>query len=426
MDQPVFNDIYKSLRKKYLFVYLLASFADWLQGPYLYRLYSSYGYTRNEISLLYVTGFASGTIFGLLIGHFADTFGRKRFCIIYSLTTTISCILTSSSTDYKVLLLARIFGGASTSILYSTFESWYIGQHLSRYKLGSELIGDILTRSTLYNGLLAILAGIFSSVLADNFEFGPLAPFVLAIPVSLLSGYSCMTLWHENLPGSNNDFNFVSSLSRSIDLLLFSKENNRLLFLGASQSLYETVMYHFIFLWTPVLEPIKMRHGLVFGGFMLSVMLGSALNSILATKYRVKRENLLCLSFLLGSFAIFSATLGVYYQEFDASRGEVEGSYVCLVSFLLFEVSVGIYYPAIGYLRGIVVPESHRASIANWFRLPSNIFICLGLLYIGIRVPDNYVIFSACSCALILASITAVNFARIFSLPTKYFPTLNL
>ena len=32
--------------------YLLALFADWLQGPYVYRLYSQYGYAPKEIALL--------------------------------------------------------------------------------------------------------------------------------------------------------------------------------------------------------------------------------------------------------------------------------------------------------------------------------------------------------------------------------------
>jgi hypothetical protein len=34
---------FSSFQNSYLFVFLLAMFADWLQGPYVYELYVSYG-----------------------------------------------------------------------------------------------------------------------------------------------------------------------------------------------------------------------------------------------------------------------------------------------------------------------------------------------------------------------------------------------
>ena len=48
-----------ALLKKYLVVYLLATMSDWLQGPYVYALYSDYGYTQHEIAVLFVAGFGS-------------------------------------------------------------------------------------------------------------------------------------------------------------------------------------------------------------------------------------------------------------------------------------------------------------------------------------------------------------------------------
>lgn len=48
------------LLKTYLIPYLLATSADWLQGPYKYALYSSYGYTQRDIAHLFVAGYGSG------------------------------------------------------------------------------------------------------------------------------------------------------------------------------------------------------------------------------------------------------------------------------------------------------------------------------------------------------------------------------
>lgn len=43
---------FHSLQKIFFAPYLLALFSDWLQGPYVYRLYSEYGYAAKDIALL--------------------------------------------------------------------------------------------------------------------------------------------------------------------------------------------------------------------------------------------------------------------------------------------------------------------------------------------------------------------------------------
>ena len=52
--------IHSKLLQTYLPAYLFATMADWLQGPYKYALYSSYGYTQRDIAHLFVAGYGSG------------------------------------------------------------------------------------------------------------------------------------------------------------------------------------------------------------------------------------------------------------------------------------------------------------------------------------------------------------------------------
>jgi len=49
--------------------------------------------------------------------------------------------------------------------------------------------------------------------------------------------------------------------------------------LGAMQSLFETSMYTFVFLWTPALSPKgeHLDHGLIFSAFMMACMAGSTI-----------------------------------------------------------------------------------------------------------------------------------------------------
>jgi hypothetical protein len=46
----------RKLQQKYLVVYLLATTADWLQGPYVYALYEQYGFSKAQIGFLFVAG----------------------------------------------------------------------------------------------------------------------------------------------------------------------------------------------------------------------------------------------------------------------------------------------------------------------------------------------------------------------------------
>lgn len=45
---------------------------DWLQGPYVYYLYSHYGFGKGEIGHLFIAGFGSSMLFGTIVGSLAD------------------------------------------------------------------------------------------------------------------------------------------------------------------------------------------------------------------------------------------------------------------------------------------------------------------------------------------------------------------
>ncbi len=56
----------------YLIPYTLSVTADWLQGPYVYALYESYGYNIRDIGILFIVGFGSSALFGVFTGAFSD------------------------------------------------------------------------------------------------------------------------------------------------------------------------------------------------------------------------------------------------------------------------------------------------------------------------------------------------------------------
>ena len=46
------NPIFVKFQRGFYAAYLPALLGDWLQGPYLYKLYSYYGFTENQVCLV--------------------------------------------------------------------------------------------------------------------------------------------------------------------------------------------------------------------------------------------------------------------------------------------------------------------------------------------------------------------------------------
>lgn len=81
-----------TLIRKYLLVYLLALLSDWLQGPFVYALYEKYGYSQQQIAVLFVAGFGSSMVFGSFIGGMADWGGRRAFVVLFAIIYSLSCL----------------------------------------------------------------------------------------------------------------------------------------------------------------------------------------------------------------------------------------------------------------------------------------------------------------------------------------------
>ena len=81
---------FRQFQKKFLRVYFLATFADWIQGPYFYKLFTQKQLDPNSIGTLFVTGYLSSMCLSPMIGLIVDRYGRKRgmmmFGLLYSCT----------------------------------------------------------------------------------------------------------------------------------------------------------------------------------------------------------------------------------------------------------------------------------------------------------------------------------------------------
>jgi len=399
----VSNINFKSFQRSFYLVYFSALLGDWLQGPYVYKLYAYYGFKESQIAVLYVAGFASSVLFGTCTGPLADIWGRKKMALSFSVIYTFCC-LTKLSPNYWWLFTGRIFGGIATSMLFSTFESWYVYEHSERHGFPSEWIGITFSVTTFWNGILAILAGIISNLTAESMGFGPVAPFVVALLPLVVCGVMVTRTWEENY--GDRKSNFGGSCMEGLRIIF---SDSQVLLLGSCQALLESCMYIFVFLWTPVLDTGATPLGMVFSCFMVCIMLGSALFSILNSRgwseAAILRTVLITMSV---SMAVCCVTARPGATPTD--------TVISFLAFLLLEVGIGMYFPAISYLRSQVIPESHRANVMNWFRVPMNVMTCGALLCLHVDYisQDKRLVFGACLGLCLIGTMISTKFLEVF------------
>eukprot|EP00899_Mesostigma_viride_P004902 jgi/Mesvir1/14412/Mv09798-RA.1 len=453
-------------QRNYLVVYLLALAADWLQGPYVYALYDHYGYTRGEIAVFFIAGYISSLLFGTLCGLLADTFGRKKICLLYCCAYSIGCA-TKHFNNTPILMLGRVCAGVSTSILFSAFEAWMVSQH-NKHMFKSDWLSLTFGTTTLYNAVVAILSGIVANVVVDWAGLNLVVPFDLAICALVLCGTAIVAGWEENY-GLGAQADVKQILQGGMHSLW---NDQRILLLGLVQSLFEGSMYTFVFLWTPSLQAggQHIPHGLVFACFMVCIMIGSTVASILlhghdtalasgtAHAHAHTRESpressdgsstsivnnspssssasLLLLPKGGGGGGVAAAAPpsgpgGVSTRRHAASWHRVyvnrppesylrfvfllasaammaaamtENTFTLLLAFFVFETCVGIFWPSQMKLRSQYVPEEFRTSLMVFFRIPLNMIVVMVLLKAGSLKTST--VYAFCAAWLMLAAV---------------------
>ncbi|XP_062871493.1 molybdate-anion transporter [Trichomycterus rosablanca] len=421
---PIANPAFLGFQKLFLKTYLLALWADWLQGPYLYKLYQHYSFLESQIAILYVCGLASCVLFAPVAGWLTQTLGRRQTCLLFCVSYSVCCF-TKLSQDYFVLILGRVLGGLSTSLLTTAFEAWYLHCHVDVHDFPKEWIPVTFAKAAVWNHGLAVAAGLVANLFAEWLQMGPVAPFLFAIPSLAACGWMVITEW-----GNEEKLERVGQKDRNGALLSqpstpqtrfrrsclegvrFLLSERRVVLLGSVQALFESVLYVFVFLWTPVLEPHGPPLGIVFSCLMAASMAGSALFRLATSApYRLQPAHLLGLATLLAFFSFFMLT-------FSTVPGQPKPR-ESFLAFLLLELACGFYFPAVSFLQGRVIPVERRGAVLACFRLPLYLLACLCLLALhgevsgagaGETGSGTRHMFVGCTGMMLAALLAAVSF----------------
>lgn len=414
-----------AFRKKFLIVYLLATLADWLQGPYFYSAIAKKNLAAEEIGSLFVTGYVSSMFFSPVAGPLVDMYGRKQAMLVFNCIYFLTCCSMFSS-SFTVLFLGRVASGCSASLLNSAYEAWMVHEH-EKATYSKLLLTHTFQFMSLTKYIVAVLAGILASASvhlfshsssSDGGEYGPQpqplyeAPFALSAVVLIVGFFVTHHTLEENY-GERGRSSVMSlevvsvSLQKALHLM---RSDARVLLLAIVQTCFEGSVFVFVFIWTPALaqsnniaiessntdgsststsgssnsdissstaQSRDVPHGLVFGMFMMCCMIGSfvfrllvAATPTLATSSSPKANT---------SRTVFESTTSAVYVVALLSivvavwiPGDVG---VRLLAFCFFEATIGVYYPTVGTIRSRLIPNEIRGTVLNLFRVGLNVVV---------------------------------------------------
>lgn len=158
------------------------------QGGFIYSLYkNTHGLSGPTIGALFATGFVCGAASATFTGALADKYGRKLACMLYCVIYSVSCLSVLSS-NLPVLFVGRALGGVSTTLLFSTFETWLVAEVNRQGFEGEGRLSSILGEMATCNGFVAIACGVVSQVLVQvtGSEKTPFVTSVVCLMLALL------------------------------------------------------------------------------------------------------------------------------------------------------------------------------------------------------------------------------------------------
>lgn len=390
------NPNFVSFQKSYLLAYLPAVIGDWLQGPYLYALYSKYGFTEDQIAIIYVSGFASTVFIGTWLTVLSSKYPSRNVLIITTGVYAISSLM-KLSVNYGVLIVARGLSGLTTPIMFRTFETWYFRQHVTIHDFPKEWIATTMSKAAALNGFLAVCSGVVANAFAEWMGYGPVAPYILAAPFLVASAFLILLKW-EN---SNHDLSQNQMKFSFLPAIRELAEQPEVLTLGVIEALFESSMAIFVFVWTPVLTPAGPSYGVTFSTFMICVLIGGDIYEL------CKRERKLKVLLII---SIGISCVGFAISGFFTTPSH-PGRFGALLGLLAVEIGAGIYFPSMMALRKQTFPEKHVELLRAIFGVPLNLIACLALCWLHNNAwkQGNRILLYISSSLLIIAFLVALR-----------------
>ncbi|KAK4219898.1 hypothetical protein QBC37DRAFT_408762 [Rhypophila decipiens] len=315
------------------------------------------------------------------------------------------------------LVLGRVLGGLSTSLLFSVFESWMVADFEAR-GLGNNLSGMFGTMS-MVNSLVAIASGVVSEWLV-GISGTKKAPFMASVVVLAVAFGVIALSWNEYYGSTATEANAKKDDKKKepsppkSNTTTLSKilSDPKILCLGLASTIFEGSMFLFVFFWTPALRSTitssssstsTLPYGVIFASFMASCLAASlAFNTFMSgassssdNTQQDKKTN----QPVLTHTTLLLILLGISSVTFFVSA-HPSSEQTAFWVFCLYEAAVGAYWPTMGTLKGRLIDDGIRSQVYGFLRVPLNVFVVVSLMLAGDGAAGFVGVFETCGMLL--------------------------
>ncbi|KAH9317784.1 hypothetical protein KI387_019553, partial [Taxus chinensis] len=102
--------------------------AEGLQAVYGESLYQQYGVGREDMALLFASGYFISLFVGTFLGISSDFIGRKKACLVFCILHFIGSIARLFG-NYHSILMGTASVALASSLFSCTFETWMTAEH---------------------------------------------------------------------------------------------------------------------------------------------------------------------------------------------------------------------------------------------------------------------------------------------------------
>jgi MFS family permease len=272
---------------KYLIILQIAKAAEWCLGPFTYEFLDKYhGLSLESIGRFTAISYLSNLLMGpTVVGYLNDKSDRKLPCFLYGILMCASCYIRQIKNP-GAILFSNIFYGMCSSILYSSFESWFVKETNAKLKdenIKSSLQSSAFEKSMISDSITAVTVNFIVSNLRRS--YGIQAPYYFSMILALISSFLVSTLFEpienveadQKVPVSKHEFKDV--LANIAESLKVCYSKSFIILIGITESLLFTTLHIFIFMWSPALKELnpEVNNSEIFTLFMIALMLGGAL-----------------------------------------------------------------------------------------------------------------------------------------------------
>jgi MFS family permease len=283
---PAQKKVADKLFWKYMIVFQIAKAADWCLGPFVFEFYEKYHHLKADtIAKMIATSFMSGLFLGpTLVGYLNDKSDKKFPCILYGVVLSISCIVRQIRSPLAIIM-AQIFFGMSSSILYSSFENWFVSESnrtITNKNVKEYLFSAAFEKSMIGDSITAVGVSMVAGILRK--QYGVQTPYMFCVIICMISiittGILLTSIEHNDSETKTpkDQHNFIDVFRNINESLAQCRRSPFIILIGLTESLLLATLHIFIFMWTPIIREMNPEADTseIFTLFMMSLMLGGS------------------------------------------------------------------------------------------------------------------------------------------------------